>query len=116
MEGGARQHLFERAQAPPQIGVNEEAPQRADEENERGNESWIRPHRRSKPGGVKQRQAAEAGEHHVDGVGPCVDQEVDMFGAVVDRVETPDERDLMAPAVAPVEADLAHNHRRDHPR
>ena len=39
-----------------------------------------------------------------------------MLGAVVDRMEAPEQRDLMAPAVAPVEADLAHHHCRDHAR
>jgi hypothetical protein len=43
-----------------------------------------------------------------------VDQKIHMLGAVVNGVEPPQERELMAPAMAPVEADLADDHGGDH--
>ena len=39
-------------------------------------------------------------------MGAGVDQEVDLLGTVMDGMEAPEERDLVAPAMAPVIADL----------
>jgi hypothetical protein len=39
-----------------------------------------------------------------------------MGRAVMNRMESPQQRDLVAPAMTPVEADLADDHRRDHAR
>jgi hypothetical protein len=45
-----------------------------------------------------------------------VDQEVHMLGAMMNGVETPKERNLVAPAMAPVKSDLADDHGRNHAR
>ncbi len=50
-------------------------------------------------------------------MGAGIDQEVDFLGAVMDGMEAPEERDLVAPAMAPVIADLPRHEpgERTHP-
>ncbi len=46
-------------------------------------------------------------------MGAGADKEVDLFGAVVNRMKSPQERDLVTEAVRPVIAELPHDKRRD---
>ena len=56
---------------------------------------------------VDRDQTAEPGENHVDRMGTRVHQPIDVFGAVVHGVEPPQERNLMGPAMAPIETHFA---------
>ena len=102
-----RDQPFHGTEAPADIGVDEEAPDRDDQHHHRCNQRALHALRRTKTENVDRDQAAEPDEHEVDGMGARTDQEVDVLRFVVDCVETPQEGDFMGPAMAPVEADLA---------
>jgi hypothetical protein len=89
MEERRRQDLLEDAQPHLDVGVDEVAPERADEEHQGGNQGRVRPDGGGQAGGVEQDEPAHAREHQVDGVGPGVDEVGHVFGAVMHGVEAP---------------------------
>ena len=91
VESRAGDDLLERPQAPAHVGVDEEAPQRADEQNQHRHQRRVRTDRRCETRRVEQRQAAQAGEDDIDRVAPRVDQKIHVLSAVVNGVESPQE-------------------------
>src|ERR1700737_2582775 len=45
-------------------------------------------------------------------MGARIDQPIQLFRAVMDRMEAPQQRNLVRPAMSPVESDFAYDHRR----
>ena len=95
---------LERSQAAAHVRVDEEAPQRAEDGDRRH-------HRVRCPGGgdaepeqVHGHQSTRPDEHHVDGMGAGVHQPIQVLGAVMHRVEPPQQRAVVGPAVHPVGA------------
>lgn len=113
VEGRRGHEPLQRAEAPAQVGVDEEAPHGAEHQQQR---------RRGAAGGVwrgqaeqvERHQAEQAGDDHVDRMRAGIGQEVHALGAVVQRVEAPQPRDFMAEPVAPVEAGLGDDEGEQH--
>ena len=116
VEAGRGEQPFERTEAPAHVGVDEEAPETPDDQDQDGDQPVAEAHR------VDEAEGEERGQHHeprpeeVDRVGARADHEVDFLGAVMDRVEAPQQRDLVAQPVRPVVGGLADHHRGRGPR
>ena len=123
MEGRSGDQPLQRAEAPADVRVDEEAPEHANQNDHGRQHSACLTGRLGQAQQKDQDVTAQAGEHHVERVGARVDQEVEFLGAVMDRVKAPQERHLMRPAMPPIGADLRsekggeqlqpHRHRRD---
>ena len=87
--------------------MNEEAPHGRHEHDQHGDQAARRGQRIGHAEDASRDQAAQPDEHVVDRMRTRADQEVDMLRAVVDGMEAPQKRDLMGPAMAPVETDFA---------
>ena len=59
--------------------------------------------------GIHGNETAEADEDNVDGMGASIDQPVNLLGAVMDGVEAPEQRDLMRPAMPPIETKFTNH-------
>jgi len=84
--------------------MDEEAPEGAAENDEQGDEAGGTSHGGGKAKDEEGDESTEASEDHVDRMGAGVDKEVDMLGGMMDGVEPPEKRELVAPTMAPVEA------------
>lgn len=62
------------------------------------------------------RHATEPAEHHVDGVSPRIDEEVDLISAVVHGVEPPRGGNRVQTAKRPLTGDVPNHERRENAR
>src|ERR1700733_375598 len=89
--------------------MDEETPYGDDKHDHCGHQRPLHALRGAETEDIDGYQAAEVDKHEVDGMGAGADREVDLLGVVVDRVKTPKEWDLMRPAMAPVEPQVAYD-------
>src|SRR4029077_17924866 len=108
MERGRRDQPFERAEAPAHVRVDEETPERHEQHKQGGDHRSLHALRRAESENVDRDQPAEPDEGVVYGMRAGADQEVDVLRVMVDRVETPEQGELMRPTMAPVEAKVGH--------
>ena len=108
VEGRRGHQPLQRAETPVQIAVDEERPGGARQRDNDRQKLAV-----GAGGGqaqcVERRQAAEAGEHHVRRMRARAHQPVHGLRTVVHLVKAPEERRLVAQAVPPIGADLAHD-------
>lgn len=115
VEARRRDQLFEPAQPPAQIGVDEEAPEGADDgEEQRPQIARIRSGL-GKAQQIDRNEPAQAGEDDIDRMGAGVDEPVQTRRLMVDRMEIPEPRYFVRPAMPPVEAEFADCEDRDQP-
>jgi hypothetical protein len=81
--------------------VDEEAPDGSKEQDDHEDHARAAAQWCCQTQDIERHEAAEPREDHVDRVGSRVHQPVDMLRAVMDGVELPQQRHLVAPAVAP---------------
>ena len=109
VERGRRDQPFERAEAPAHVRVDEKAPERHQQHQQGGDHRSLHALRRAESENVDRDQPAQADEGVVDRMGARADQKVDVLRVMVDRVKTPKQWELVRPAMAPVEAEVAHH-------
>src|SRR5579864_1025652 len=106
MKPRRRDHPFQWAKPPPQIGVDEKSPDCPHEREQcRDGDAGLAGRMREAEN-KKWDKGAHPTERQVDGMDSAVDQEIDVPGAVVDRVEPPEQRYSVHQAVPPVIPDL----------
>ena len=109
MERGRRDQPLERAKAPAHVRVDEEPPESHEQHQQGGDHRSLDALRRAESENVDRDQPAEPDEGVVNWVGARADQKVDVLRVMVDRVETPEQGELVRPAMAPVEAKVGHH-------
>jgi len=68
----------------------------------------MRPCRPRQSQEIDRRQTRKAHEHHIERMRASVDQPVELFGAVMDGMESPQQRVGMQGAVPPIRAEIIH--------
>src|SRR6202021_606609 len=106
MERGRRNQPFERAETPAHVRVDEKAPESHEQHQQGGDHRSLHALRRAESENVDRDQPAEPDEGVVYGMRARADQKVDVLRVMMDRVETPEQGELVRPAMAPVEAKI----------
>src|SRR5579883_3620829 len=92
---------LQRAEAPGKVGVNKIGPVCKQDRNSHRHRIDAGGERLSQSKNVERNGRAEMGEENIDGMSLGGDQPVEFLGAVMNRVESPQKRNFMRPAVAP---------------
>src|SRR5580692_11381516 len=109
MERGRRDQPFERAKAPAHVRVDEKTPESHEQHQQGGDHRSLHALRRAESENVDRDQLAQPDEGVVYGMRARADQKVDVLWVMVDRVETPEQGELMRPTMAPVEAKVGYH-------
>jgi hypothetical protein len=110
MEGRGRERPFQLAKAPFNTDVDEKSPDRPKEHHQDRGLAGIGVDGVAEAQRIERHKTAEPRENEVHRMGAGIHQPIDVRRAVMDGVESPQQRHLVTPAVAPVESDLG-NHR-----
>src|SRR3984957_7326151 len=109
MERGRRNQPFERAKTPAHVRVDEKTPERHEQHQQGGDHRSLHALWRAESENVDRDQPAQPDEGVVYWMRARADQKVDVLRVMVDRVETPEQGELMRPTMALVEAKVGHH-------
>src|SRR5271155_2492864 len=94
-------------EAPSDIGTDEISPCRPGDEDDCRNETVAEADRVCEPQSVDRRQHGHPRPHQIDRMHAGIDEEIHLLRAVMDGMEPPEERSLVAQAMRPVIGGLA---------
>src|SRR6202050_1873403 len=109
MERRRRNQPFKRAETPADVRVDEKTPERHEQHQQGRDRRSLHGLRCAESDNVDWDQPAKPDESVVNGMRAGANQKIDVLWVMVNRVETPEQGELMRPTMAPVEAKVGYH-------
>ena len=110
MKSRTSQQLLKKTKAESNIGMNEIAPNGTDEDIVESNRAAKRGNGLSDTDDIDQRYSCQLRHHNINWIGPSVHQPIHRFSTMVNPVDSPEQRNAVAPTMAEVATKIGRAH------